>query len=133
MRLAAKELGGVLGRCRVDRQRRGSLQAGDHAQPGMEFPMPVVGLLDSLTTGCGMQEQVVRRIAQRIECAKGSLQRGAARLEAAGAKTTKDSSPKTSRSPASSSVAARPHHTQVRLLIMCRAPPPISSATQCGI
>ncbi len=65
-------------------------------------------------------------------CARGTTIISKADRLAAGAKTTAWWSAKISRSPLSSSASATAHQTHRRDLIIWRAPPPISSATQCG-
>jgi hypothetical protein len=65
-------------------------------------------------------------------CARGTTIISKAERLAAGANTMAWWSASTSRSPFSSSDSDSAHQTQRRDLIIWRAPPPISSATQCG-
>src|SRR5437868_11862254 len=65
--LAPKHLGGVLGRCRVDRQCRCPFESGNDPQPWVQLPMPMEGLVDALARGCRVQEEVVGRVTQRLE------------------------------------------------------------------
>ena len=50
-------------------------------KPGVELPVPVEGLVQPLPGRCGVQEQVVRRVAEDGQRAERALEGGAAGAE----------------------------------------------------
>jgi hypothetical protein len=81
LELLAQHLGGVFGRRRIYGQGSRALEPGDHPEARMKLPVPVEGLIQPLTCGRGVQEQVVRRVTQGVQGAERALHGGPARAD----------------------------------------------------
>ena len=67
MQMSSQHLGSIFGRHRVHRQCRRAFEPGDDAQARVKLPMPVKRLIEPLAGGRGMQEEVIRRVAESVE------------------------------------------------------------------